>query len=148
MKYLITESKMVNVVHKVLTSEFEGFMDMDYDWAEYNCGMGVCCDPYAIGFVLPTSEYYYNYLFKLVDSKYYDDDGDYPRELSDELPEPCLEPPTIENLKESRFDTIVVPYETAEILDEYFNSPELWVNEFLTIINTMYNVNAKEVLIL
>ena len=46
-------------------------------------------------------EYYYNYLFKLVDSKYYDDVGDYPRELSDELPEPCLEPPTIENLKES-----------------------------------------------
>jgi hypothetical protein len=28
---------------------FDGFDDIYYDWAQYNCGMGVCCDPYAVG---------------------------------------------------------------------------------------------------
>ena len=46
--------------------EFKGFDDIYYDWADFNCGMGVCCDMYAIGFVLPGREYD-DYLFKLVD---------------------------------------------------------------------------------
>ena len=56
--------------------------------------MGVCCDPYAIGFNLPDSEYN-EYLFKLVDVKLYDDDGDYPEDLKGELPEPCHNPPDL-----------------------------------------------------
>jgi hypothetical protein len=77
MEVIISESKLTKVLHTYLTMSFEGFNDCIYDWSEFNCGMGICCDPYAIGFVLPDSEYN-EYLFKLVDGNNYDDDGDYP----------------------------------------------------------------------
>ena len=83
MKVIITESKMLGVLHKLLNSVFDGFDDIYYDWADYNCGMGVCCDPYAIGFVLPQNEYD-DYLFKLVDGEYFDANGNYPEELRDD----------------------------------------------------------------
>ena len=50
MKYTIGENRMTDILHKVLTLEFEGFDDIYYNWADFNCGWGVCCDIYAIGF--------------------------------------------------------------------------------------------------
>jgi hypothetical protein len=117
---------------------FEGFDDSYYDWAEFNCGMGVCCDPYAVGFVLPDSEYN-DYLFKLVNSKYYDDDGDYPSELKGDLPEPCHNPPNINN---KEFDTIILSDEMYERLESLFGSVDVWSVPLLTIINGVFNTNA------
>jgi hypothetical protein len=123
---------------------FEGFDDSYYDWAEFNCGMGVCCDPYAVGFVLPDSEYN-DYLFKLVNSKYYDDDGDYPSELKGDLPEPCHNPPNINN---KEFDTIILSDEMYERLESLFGSVDVWSVPLLTIINGVFNTNARNVLYL
>ena len=144
MKYIITETKLNKILHQILKKEFDGFEDLWADWASYNCGMGVCCDPYAIGFHLPKSEYD-DYLFKIVDGSKYDDDGDYPKHLSDELPEPCYQYP---DMRESRFDTIVVSEETSERIDNYLSSPYLWVEEFLSLINKIYGLNIKYIVII
>ncbi len=42
MKYVITESKMIEILNKALNFAFEGFDDVYYDWANYGCGMGGC----------------------------------------------------------------------------------------------------------
>ena len=120
---------------------FEGFDDCYHDWAEYNCGMGVCCDPYAIGFNLPDSEYN-EYLFKLVDGNNYDDDGDYPSELSDDLPEVCENRPDVSNRK---FDTIVIDEDMYERLNDLFNDIDVWKEPLLSIINKTFNTNAHRV---
>jgi hypothetical protein len=138
MKYIIGEDRMSEIIHRVLVMEFKGFDDIYYDWADFNCGMGVCCDPYAIGFVLPDSEYN-DYLFKLVNSKYYDDDGDYPSELKGDLPEPCHNPPNINN---KEFDTIILSDEMYERLESLFGSVDVWSVPLLTIINGVFNTNA------
>jgi hypothetical protein len=100
--------------------------------------MGVCCDPYAIRFVLPDSEYD-DYLFKLVNGEYYDDDGDYPSELKGDLPEPCHNPPNINN---KEFDTIILSDEMYERLESLFGDVDIWSKPLLTIINGVFNTNA------
>ena len=141
MEVIITESKLTKVLHTYLTMSFEGFDDCYHDWAEYNCGMGVCCDPYAIGFNLPDSEYN-EYLFKLVDGNNYDDDGDYPSELSDDLPEVCENRPDVSNRK---FDTIVIDEDMYERLNDLFNDIDVWKEPLLSIINKTFNTNAHRV---
>ena len=141
MKVTITESKLTKVIHNYLDLSFEGFNDCHYDWADFNCGMGVCCDPYAIGFVLPDSEYN-DYLFKLVDGTYYDDDGDYPAELSDELPEVCEEQPDI---TESRFDTLWLGEELTDRLIDMFGGFDVWGDSFLNMFNQKYNTNVTQI---
>jgi len=145
MKYVITESKMNEILNRVLNIAFEGFDDVYYDWANYGCGMGECCDPYAIGFVLPKSDYN-DYLFKYVDSKYYDDMGDYPRHLREELPEPCYESP---DLKDPRFDTIVFYESFVETLESYFGTnvfPD-FKEGLLKILNKKFGLNATSIYI-
>ena len=141
MEVIISESKLTKVLHTYLTMSFEGFDNCYHDWAEYNCGMGVCCDPYAIGFVLPDSEYN-EYLFKLVDGNNYDDDGDYPSELSDDLPEVCENRPDVSNRK---FDTIVIDEDMYERLNDLFNDIDVWKEPLLSIINKTFNTNAHRV---
>ena len=141
MEVIISESKLTKVLHTYLTMSFEGFDNCYHDWAEYNCGMGVCCDPYAIGFVLPDSEYN-EYLFKLVDGNNYDDDGDYPSELSDDLPEVCENRPDVSNRK---FDTIVIDEDIYERLNDLFNDIDVWKEPLLSIINKTFNTNAHRV---
>ena len=70
MDVTITEKRLTEVLHKYLSTTIKGFDKCEYDWAEFGCGMGVCCDPYAIGFVLPDKNYD-DYLFKLVDGENY-----------------------------------------------------------------------------
>ena len=141
MEVIISESKLTKVLHTYLTMSFEGFDNCYHDWAEFNCGMGVCCDPYAIGFVLPDSEYN-EYLFKLVDGNNYDDDGDYPSELSDDLPEVCENRPDVSNRK---FDTIVIDEDMYERLNDLFNDIDVWKEPLLSIINKTFNTNAHRV---
>jgi hypothetical protein len=74
-RILREETKIKPILNNMLNMLFDGFDDIYYDWANYNCGMGICCDPYAIGFVLPQNEYD-DYLFKLVEGEYYDANGD------------------------------------------------------------------------
>jgi hypothetical protein len=121
MKVTITESKLTNFIHSYINMSFEGFDNCYYDWADFNCGMGICCDPYAIGFVLPDREHD-DYLFKLVNRQYYDDDGDYPEELMGELPEPCHNSPDIYigGYSDEEFDLIVLSEEMYERLESLF----------------------------
>lgn len=142
MKIIITENKLHNTLLKLLKITFPGFEDIYYDWANYNCGMGECCDPYAIGFVLPQNDYN-DYLFKLVDGKYYDDDGDYPKELRDDLPEPCHEFPDV---RDHRFDVIIFYEIFAEELEQYLGPKSLWENELLNLLNRMFFMDAKTIL--
>ena len=141
MEYIIDESKLTNVILTFLNLSFNGFEDIDYDWADFDCGWGVCCDIYAIGFTLPGSDPY-DYLFKLVDGENYDSGGDYPEELMGELPEPCHDTP---NISESRFDTIVMSDELFERLVDMFGNINVWGNSFLNIINQKYGTTATKV---
>ena len=144
MKVTITETKLTKVIHKYINVSFEGFDNCHYDWAEFSCGLGVCCDPYAVGFVLPGSEYN-DYLFKLVNSKYYDDDGVYPSELEGDLPELCYNSPDINN---KEFDTILLSDEMYKRLKIVGFGDMVWKDSLLTIINEVFNTNAQSVLYL
>jgi hypothetical protein len=141
MKVTITESKLTKLLHKYINMSFEGFDNCYYDWAEFNCGMGVCCDPYAVGFVLPDSEYN-DYLFKLVDGENYNNDGDYPDELKSELPEPCYDSPDI---TESRFDTLWLEEELTDRLIDMFGGFDVWGKSFLNMFNQKYKTNVTQI---
>ena len=121
MKVTISESKLTKVIHNYLDLSFEGFNDCHYDWANFNCGMGVCCDPYAIGFVLP----------------------DYPEELMGELPEPCHNRPDV---SDEDFDLIILSDELYERLEGLFGDINIWSKPLLNIINGVYNTNARTIL--
>jgi hypothetical protein len=142
MKAIITESKLVKFIHTYLNSSFEGFDECDYNWAEFNCGMGICCDPYAVGFVLP-GRGHDDYLFKLVDGENYDDDGDYPESIKAELPEPCYNPP---NINDEEFDTIMLSEDMYESLEMLGLDMDVWKDPLLTIINKTFNINARNLL--
>ena len=142
MEVIISEYKLTKVIHTYLTMSLEGFDNCNYDWANFNCGMGVCCDQYAIGFVLPESEYD-DYLFKLVDGEYYDNDGDYPEELKGDLPEPCHNSPDV---NENRFDTIIISEELYERLHDLFGDIDIWRQPLLSVINKVFNTNAHTLL--
>ena len=144
MEYIIDESKLANVISKFLNLSFDGFEDIDYNWADFNCGWGVCCDIYAIGFVLPGSEHD-DYLFKLVDGKNYNFSGDYPEELMGELPEPCHNPPNINN---PEFDTIIIDEDMYERLNDLFNNINVWREPLLSIINKVFHTNANSLIYL
>ena len=139
MEVIISESKLTKVLHTYLTMSFEGFNDCIYDWSEFNCGMGICCDPYAIGFVLPDSEYN-EYLFKLVDGNNYDDDGDYPSDVSDDLPEVCEDRPDLSN---HEFESILISEEMYERITDLFGNIDIWRGSLLSIINKTFNTNAR-----
>ena len=133
---------MNSILHRILNMEFPGFDDIYYDWSNYNCGMGECCDPYAIGFVLPKNDYN-NYLFQLVDGENYNPHGDYPKELSDDLPEPCYEYPDI---KDPRFNVIIFYQDFAEQIENYLNSSDNWSEDLLHLLNKQFGLNAERIL--
>ena len=138
-----SEIKTNSSLHRLLNVLFDGFDNIDYDWANYMCGMGECCDPYAIGFTLPDKDYD-DYIFKLVDGEMYDDDGDYPKEFQDELPEPCFQLPDLNN---PRFDTIVFYGLYAEEIEDYMGHESNWKSDLLKIINKQFGCEAKRIVI-
>jgi hypothetical protein len=145
MKVSITESKLTKVIHTYLNSSFEGFDECSYDWSDFNCGMGICCDPYSVNFVLPDKEnsgvmFTDDYLFKVVNGKYYDENGDYPEELRGDLPEPCYSSP---NLNDKEFDTVILSEEMYERLSGLFGDVDIWSKPLLTIINDVFNANVS-----
>jgi hypothetical protein len=139
MDVTITEKRLSEVLYKYLNVTIKGFDKCNYDWAEFYCGIGVCCDPYAIGFSLPDKNYD-DYLFKLVDGEFYDDGGDYPEELKGELPEPCYNPP---NIQYGEFDTIIIYEELHETIRKFFGNIETWRNSLLKVLNDVYGFNAR-----
>jgi hypothetical protein len=142
MKILITENKLKPILLRLLNMEFEGWFDnIYYDWANYNCGMGECCDPYAIGFTLPKA-HYDDYLFKLVDDENYSPGGFYPSELSDELPEVCQEYPDIKN---PNFDTIYFYEDNIENVVNFLGEKEIWSKTLLDIINDKFDCDATKI---
>ena len=141
---LESEDKKHSTLHKLLDMLFDGFDNIDYDWANYNCGMGECCDPYAIGFTLPDKDYD-DYIFKLVNGEVYDDDGDYPKEFQDELPEVCYESPDIKN---PDFNTIVFHGIYAEEIEDFMGPESNWRSDLLKIINNQFGCNAKRIIII
>ena len=141
MEVIISESKLTKVIYTYLTMSFEGFDKCSYDWANFNCGMGVCCDMFAIGFVLPGREHD-DYLFKLVDGENYNNDGDYPEELMGELPEPCHDVP---NITESRFDTLWLEEELIDRLIDMFGGVDVWGKSFLNMFNQKYGTTATHI---
>jgi hypothetical protein len=134
----ITEKRLTEVLYNYLSKNIKGFDNCGHDWAEFNCGMGVCCDPYAIGFVLPDNNYD-DYLFKLVNDKYYKDDGDYPEELKGDLPEPCYNNPDI---NDGEFNTIIIYEDMYETIRKIFGNINIWRNSLLNILNSIYGFNA------
>jgi len=142
-KVLREETNFKPALHNLLNLLFEGFDDIYYDWANYGCGMGICCDPYAIGFVLPTHDYE-DYIFKLVDDSKYDDDGDYPKHLRDELPEVCYEMPDI---KDPNFNTIVFLGIYAEDIENYLGNEVNWSIYLMDLINEKFGCNAKRIIV-
>ena len=142
MDVIITEKRLTEVLHKYLNARIEGFDECYYDWADFGCGMGVCCDPFAVNFVLDDEDRY-DVLFKLVDGDLYDDDGDYPEELTGDLPEVCYSPPNIEN---DKFDTIIINEEMFEIITKMFGNITIWRDSLLSILNNTYGLNAKTLL--
>ena len=143
-RILKEETTLKPVLNNLLNMLFDGFDDIYYDWANYGCGMGVCCDPYAIGFTLPTKDYD-DYLFKLVDSKNYNDYGDYPKELSDELPEVCYDSPDVRN---PNFNTIIFYGYYAEEIENYLGPESNWQLVLLDLINEKFHCNAENILII
>lgn len=144
MRFIITENKLKDILHKLLNSVFTGFDDIDYGWANFNCGMGECCDPYAVGFVLPKNNYD-DYLFKLVDGENYDNNGDYPNEISEDLPEVCYELPNIEN---PDFNTIIFYDVFAEEIEQFIGPKDKWKSTLLELLNEKFNMNATNILFL
>ena len=144
MRFIITENKLKDILHKLLNSVFTGFDDIDYGWANFNCGMGECCDPYAVGFVLPKNNYD-DYLFKLVDGENYDNNGDYPNEISEDLPEVCYEFPNIEN---PDFNTIIFYDVFAEEIEQFIGPKDKWKSTLLELLNEKFNMNATNILFL
>ena len=141
-KVLKEETNIKPVLHNLLNMLFEGFDDIYYDWAQYNCGMGVCCDPYAVGFVLPKNDYD-DYLFLLVDDDNYDNNGDYPKELRDELPEVCYEMPDVKN---PNFNTIIFYEVFAEDIKNYLGDEENWSFDLMDIINEKFGCDAQRII--
>lgn len=141
MKVIITENRMKPLLRKLLNMLFEGFDDIYYDWANYNCGMGECCDPYAIGFTLPKS-HYDDYLFKLVDDLRYEPEGRYPKEISAELPEVCYEQPDITN---HHFDIIIFDDDHAEKIRNVLGHEKKWSFSLLDLINDQFGCNARKI---
>ena len=144
MKYTIVEDRMSEMIHRVLVMEFEGFDDIYYDWANFNCGMGECCDPYAIGFTLPNTEYD-DYLFKLINDENYDGNGDYGEEISGELPEVCKESPDV---RDPQFDTYLFYEVFAEKMEPYLGPSSNWEQGLLHLLNKTYRTNATNILII
>ena len=139
MDVTITEKRLTEVLHKYLNTTIKGFDKCGYDWAEFGCGMGVCCDPYAIGFVLPDKNYD-DYLFKLVDGEFYDDRGNYPEELSGDLPEVCQSPPNIEY---GEYETVIIYEELYQTIRKVFGDINIWRNSLLHLLNEVYGFNAR-----
>jgi hypothetical protein len=139
MDVTITEKRLSEVLYKYLNTTIKGFDKCEYDWAEFYCGIGVCCDPYAVNFSLPDS-IYGEHLFILVDSQFYDDSGDYPEELKGDLPEVCESRPNIEY---DEFDTIIIDEEIHETIRKVFGTIDIWRNSLLHLLNNIYGFNAR-----
>ena len=142
MKLIITESRIEQIIQKSLSIVFNGFEDIYWSWADFNCGWGVCCDIYAVGFTLPDSDHD-EYIFKLADGKHYDDDGDYPEEMKGELPELCYNQP---DLYDPRFDTIVFYEEYAEKLEDLLGPIDKVKTPLLNVLNEMFGMDAKVII--
>ena len=82
----------------------------------------------------------YDYLFKLVDGEYYDDAGDYPEELSGDLPEVCQNPPNIEY---GEYETVIIYEELYETIRKVFGNIDIWRNSLLHLLNNIYGFNAR-----
>ena len=136
----VYNNKFDTIVRKIINNEFPGFSELYYSWANFNCGMGECCDMYAVGFVLPDA-HYDDYLFKLVDSDNYEEYGDYV-DYPEDLPEPCYEQP---NINDTRFDTIILGEEMGEIFSDEFGDIGLWKKELLNIINEKFKINVTNI---
>jgi hypothetical protein len=140
-RILREETNIKPILNNMLNMLFDGFDDIYYDWAQYNCGMGVCCDPYAVGFVLPKNDYD-DYLFKLVDGNNYSVSGKYSKHLRDELPEVCYEMPDVKN---PNFNFILFYEEFAEEIEDYLGPKSNWKMELLELINEKFGCKATNI---
>ena len=84
---------------------------------------------------------YDDYLFILVDSEYYRPFGEY-EDYPDELPEPCYENPDI---KDPKFDTILISEEMYEEMENYFSFFDDWENELLRVLNRTFHMDVKNI---
>jgi hypothetical protein len=141
-KVLREETSIRSALNDLINMLFDGFDDVHYDWGNYMCGMGECCDPYAIGFTLPNRDYD-DYIFKLVDGDNYDDDADYPKHFRDELPEVCYEMPDVRN---PNFNYIVFYEVFAEEIEEYLGPKRNWKYDLLNLINEKFHSKATDII--
>jgi hypothetical protein len=79
----------------------------------------------------------------LVNIEYYNDYGDYPEDIKGDLPEPCYNRPDV---KDENFDVIVLSEDMSERLNGFFNNINVWKEPLLSIINNVFNTNAKDLI--
>ena len=75
----------------------------------------------------------------------YDDDGDYPEHLGDELPEVCYERP---DLKNPNFNFIVCYEVFVEEIKDYLGDEDNWKMELLDLINKKFGCKATDIIFL
>lgn len=143
MKVIITESKLTNIIHKFLELSYDGFDECYYDWGNYGCNLGICCDPYSIIFVPPKEKSFDEFIFKLADSRNYNEYGDnYPSEWMYETPDTCSEYPDI---KDPNFDTIILSEGMYDKLKSFFGTTTMLKEPLLNIINEVFGLNATNI---
>jgi hypothetical protein len=79
----------------------------------------------------------------LVEGEYYDTNGNYPKELSNDLPEPCYESADVRDL---RFNTIVFYEVFAEEIEDYLGPKIKWKMELLELINKKFGCEATNII--
>jgi hypothetical protein len=143
MKVIITESKLTNIIYKFLELSYDGFDNCWIDWGNYGCNLGICCDPYSIIFVPPKEKSFDEFIFKLADSRNYNEYGDnYPSEWMDEMPEPC---DTLPDIKDPNFDTIILSEGMYDKLKSFFGTTTMLKEPLLNIINEVFGLNATHI---
>lgn len=144
MDIIINENQLDAIILELLNFLFDGFDDIHYDWATYYCGMGECCDPYAIGFILPKHEND-DYVFKLIDSNHYDNVGNYPKELEVNFPEVCYNSP---NIMDPRFDMFLFNEYYFVELKKYVNNTVEVHNSILSLLNRIFGLQITKLIII
>jgi hypothetical protein len=105
--------------------------------------LGICCDPYSIIFVPPKEKSFDDFIFKLADSRNYNEYGDnYPSEWMHETPDTCSEHPDV---KDPNFDTIILSEGMYDKLKSFFGTTTMLKEPLLNIINEVFGLNATHI---
>ena len=79
----------------------------------------------------------------MVDGNNYDDNGNYFKEIIDELPDVCYEMPDVKN---PNFNFIIFYEEFAEEIEDYLGHKKNWKFKLLDLINEKFGCKATNII--